>query len=138
MTNSLKSKSLIKNRNRVKQVIDFTGLQNGKIHPSDIDAVFEFNNDVLILIEVKYRNSPIPLGQKMLLERISSSWHTDKSIVLKVEHDFSDDSVNIPLEKCFVTASYTNKRWDYSKEGYPLIDYLNMIGELWECKKCKF
>ncbi len=24
-----------------KQVIDFTGIQNGKIHPSDIDAVLE-------------------------------------------------------------------------------------------------
>ena len=46
-------KSLIRNSKQVKQVIDFTGVQNGKIHPSDIDAVLEFDNDALILIEVK-------------------------------------------------------------------------------------
>ena len=48
-------KGLIRNRKRVKQVIDFTGVQNGKLHPSDIDAVLEFDNEVLILIEVKYK-----------------------------------------------------------------------------------
>ena len=42
--------SLIRNANQVKQAIDFTGIQNGKIHPSDIDAAFEFDNEALILI----------------------------------------------------------------------------------------
>jgi len=44
--------SLIRNRKKVRQVIDFTGVQNGRMHPSDIDAVLEFNNDVLILIVI--------------------------------------------------------------------------------------
>lgn len=131
-------KSLIKNRKRVKQVIDFTGLQNGRIHPSDIDAVFEFNNDVLILIEVKYINSPIPIGQKILLERLCNSWHTDKSIVLKVEHNFNNDDVNIPIEKCLVTAYYFNKKWKYREDSLPLIDFLNKLGKKWDCKKCSF
>ena len=37
--------SLIRNRKLIKQVIDFTGLQNGKMHPSDIDAVLEYDNE---------------------------------------------------------------------------------------------
>ena len=41
--------SLIRNRKKVRQVIDFTGVQNGNMHPSDIDAVLEFDNEVLIL-----------------------------------------------------------------------------------------
>ena len=45
--------SLIRNRDQVKQVIDFTGVQNGKLHPSDVDFVLEFDNKVLILGEVK-------------------------------------------------------------------------------------
>ena len=130
-------KSLIKNRNRVKQVIDFTGLQNGKIHPSDIDAVFEFDNEVLIIMEVKYRNTKIPLGQKILLERIRDSWRTKKSIVLKVEHDFKDEHKNIPIESCFVTAVYVG-HWVYKEEKEPLVDYLNYLGDSWNCKKCKF
>ena len=42
--------SLIRNSSQVKQAIDFSGIQNGKIHPSDIDAVLEFDNDILILL----------------------------------------------------------------------------------------
>ena len=59
-------KSLIRNSNQVKQVIDFTGIQNGKIHPSDIDAVLEFNNDALILIEVKRKGNRIPMGLSLI------------------------------------------------------------------------
>ena len=62
--------SLIRNANQVKQAIDFTGIKNGKIHPSDIDAAFEFDNEALILIEVKRIGNDIPTGQRLLLERI--------------------------------------------------------------------
>jgi len=66
--------SLIRNSDRVKQAIDFTGVQNGKIHPSDVDAVFEFDNKFLILMEVKYKDALIPTGQRLLLERIAAAW----------------------------------------------------------------
>jgi hypothetical protein len=46
---------LIKNSNKAKQGVDFTGVKWGKIHPSDVDFVLEFNNKVLILGEVKYK-----------------------------------------------------------------------------------
>ena len=75
-------KSLIRNSNQVKQGLDFTGVENGKIHPSDIDAVLEFDNEALILMEVKREGSKLPTGQRLLLERVADSWHTKKSIVL--------------------------------------------------------
>lgn len=65
--------SLIRNSKEVRQTIDFTGVQNGKIHPTDIDAVFEFDNEVLILMEIKKSGNKIPTGQRMLLERICDS-----------------------------------------------------------------
>ena len=104
----------------------------------DIDAVLEFNNDVLILMEVKYRRRPIPTGQRLLLERIVDSWHTDRSCALKVEHDFTDDDENIPLHTCLVTGFYNRRHWVYYKDPVPLVDYLNELGEKWDCKKCKF
>jgi hypothetical protein len=134
----IENKSLIRNRKKVKQVIDFTGVQNGKLHPSDIDAVLEFNNEVLILIEVKYKFNKIPTGQRLLLERISDSWHTNKSAVLKVEHDFNDDDLNIPLEKCRVSGIYYNKVWTYYKDTKDFKEYINQMGKKWNCKKCKF
>ncbi|MHA1290712.1 MAG: hypothetical protein ACTSPB_25285 [Candidatus Thorarchaeota archaeon] len=130
--------SLIRNRKKVRQVIDFTGVQNGRMHPSDIDAVLEFNNDVLILMEVKYRRQGIPTGQKLLLERICDSWHTDKACVLKVEHEFNDDDVDIPLHECRVTGFYNRRHWIYYKDPILLVDYLNELGVKWDCAKCKF
>lgn len=130
--------SLIRNRKKVRQVIDFTGVQNGNMHPSDIDAVLEFDNEILILIEVKYKFKKIPTGQRLLLERICNSWHTKKSIVLKVEHDFDNDEENIPLDKCVVTGIYYDKKWIYYTEHYNFKHYINKLGEKWHCEKCRF
>lgn len=129
--------SLIRNSNRTKQGLDFTGVQNGKIHPSDIDAVLEFDNEVLILIESKYKGSKIPTGQRILLERICNSWHTSKSCVVKVEHDFDRDDIDVPIEKCKVTAVYFNGAWT-AKNNIDFVSYLNRLGDYWNCHKCKF
>ena len=140
--------SLIKNRDRVKQVIDFTSVQNGKMHPMDIDAVLEFDNRILILIEVKFKGNDIPTGQKLTLERICDAWHKkdiqktreqerSKAIVLKVEHNFNNDNVNIPLDKCYLTSIYYNKKWSKRYDSN-IITYINKLGEKWNCSKCKF
>jgi len=80
--------TLIRNSNQVKQTIDFSGIQNGKIHPSDIDAVLEFNNEALILMEVKREGNDMPIGQRLLLERICDSWHTEKKYRIICESFF--------------------------------------------------
>jgi hypothetical protein len=130
-------KSLIRNRNLVKQVLDFTGLQNGKMHPSDIDAVLEYDNDALILMEVKRKGRKIPTGQRLLLERLNDSWHNqDKAIVLKVVHQFDDENMKIPIEQCSVEMCYYKGAWN-RKEGN-LKDILNKLGEAWEVKKLRF
>lgn len=134
-------KSVVKNSNLIAQVVDFTALQNHKIRPSDIDAVLEFDNEVLILMEFKRRGVKIPSGQKFLLERICDSWHTKKSIVLKVEHCFYDENKNIPIEKTAVTGYYMNGSWIYYDSfdnGRNIIDVINKLGVLWNCTKCKF
>ena len=66
--------SLIRNSKQTKQGIDFTGLQNGKIHPTDIDAVLEFDNKVLVLFEMKRKGNDIPTGQRLVLERVCNNW----------------------------------------------------------------
>jgi len=133
----MKSESLIRNSNQVKQVIDFTGVQNGKIHPSDIDAVLEFDNEALILIEVKRKYNKIPTGQRLVLERITDSWHNpEKAITLKVTHTYEDDTKNIPLHECCVEVCYYKGVW--SERTGALIDVLNKLGKTWDIKKLSF
>jgi len=129
--------SLIRNSNKTKQGLDFTGVQNGKIHPSDIDAVLEFDNEVLVLIESKYKGTKIPTGQRILLERICNSWHTNKACVLKVEHDFDRDDIDVPIDRCKITGVYHNGSWT-SKNNIDFVSYLNRLGDYWNCQKCKF
>ena len=129
--------SLIRNSNQTKQGLDFTGIQNGKIHPSDIDAVLEFDNEALILVEVKRTGNPIPTGQRLLLERLCNSWHTNKSIVLYVTHNYMDDTRDIPLTNCSVNACYYNKKW-IDVDNEPLRIVLNKLGFNWDIDKLIF
>ena len=130
--------SLIRNRNQVKQVLDFTGVQNRAMHPSDIDFCLEFDDEILILGEVKRRWNDIPTGQELLLTRIADRWGHG-AFVLKVEHEYINDDKDIPLDKCYVTACYTNYKWkeyDYSQQ--PIIGFLNKIGTKLKNDKLKF
>lgn len=81
------SEGLIRNTNQVKQAIDFVGAEWKDIHPSDIDAVLEFDNEHLILFEIKRKGHSIPKGQRLLLKRIVDCWQRKgKAIILKGEH----------------------------------------------------
>ena len=123
----------IRNSKQVKQSIDFYGIGNDKIHPTDIDAVLEFNNEALILFEVKKINNNLPTGQRLVLERLVDSWHTEKSIALVVQHNFRNDDQDIPLAECWVAGYYYKGKWYGCKE--PLKKQLNKILKKWNISK---
>ena len=129
--------SLIRNSKQVKQTIDFTGVESGKIHPTDIDVVLEFDNEVLILMEVKRKGNKIPIGQRLVLERIADSWHTDKVVVLYVTHNFKNDEKDIPLSECYVDSIYINKEWKGAKQEISLKDTLRAFSKKWNIDKFK-
>lgn len=126
--------TLIRNSDQVKQAIDFSGVENGSIHPSDIDAALEFDNEALILIEIKREGYEIPTGQRLLLERICNSWHTEKSIVLFIQHSFTDNKKDIPLSKCIVKKTFYNGKW-FKVQPELLTSVLNKLGKSWGIKK---
>ena len=129
--------SLIRNTKQVRQTIDFTGIESGKIHPTDIDVVLEFDNEVLILMEVKRKGNLIPIGQRLVLERIANSWHTNKVVVLYVTHNFKNDNKDIPLSECNVDSIYINKEWKDAKQEINLKNTLKGFSEKWNIKKFK-
>ena len=69
---------MIKYPNRIKQVLDFRGVGDSKIHPSDIDAILEFNDEYLLIFEVKYKGVSVPYGQKLLFQRIADAWQESR------------------------------------------------------------
>ena len=131
--------SLIKNSKRIKQSMDFTSVQNRAIHPSDIDGILEFDDKYLFIIEMKFFRTNIPTGQKLVLQRIIDAWQETKRIgaIFKVEHKFTDDNIDVPLNLCFVTKIYSNKKWTKIKPQ-PFVKYLNRVGKKHKIYKCKF
>ena len=120
----------------VKQGIDFAGLQNGLIHPTDIDAVLEFDNEALVLIEIKRDGNPIPTGQRLLLERLCNSWHTGKAVVIFATHKHYDELTDVPIAECVVKGLYHDKKW--YKMNDSLVSTLNNLGTKWNINKLKF
>ena len=129
--------TLIRNSKQIKQGIDFTGVQNGPIHPTDIDAVLEFDNEALILVEIKRVNNSMATGQKLVLERLCDSWHTKKAIVLFVTHEQYDATKLIHLHECKVFKYYYKGKWHTKKGDTDFNTMLNELGKFWNIKKLK-
>ena len=128
--------TLIRNVDHIKQPIDFTGLQNGKLHPTDIDAVLEFNNEAIIFMELKdVKSSGIPTGQRLLLERLVDSWHTPKAIAMYIVHN-QLGSAPIQLHLCNVKCYYMKGAWHDTDKNVK--DALNSLGIFWDITKLKF
>ena len=123
---------LIRNVNQVTQALDFKNIEFGNIHPSDIDAIIEIDNKFLILIEVKKEGNEIPIGQKLLLERLADKWG-QYAIVLKLEHNTNENP--IPLEKCILTKYYINNEWKQAKHELNALETINEISNKWNINK---
>jgi hypothetical protein len=52
---------------------NFSGLEYGKVHPTDIDCFMEFRDKLYIFAEAKYKDGRFPTGQRLALERVSKA-----------------------------------------------------------------
>lgn len=97
----------IYNQDRLTQVIDLTLNKNSKIYPTDIDAVLEFDNKYLLIFEVKAKGVEVPIGQKIVFERIADCWQefNGESFIVYCEHETEPDEV-IKLSQCNVFRVY--------------------------------
>lgn len=58
--------SKILNPDRMKQLIDFRGLElDGGIYPTDIDGLIEYHDNEYIIIEVKHGKPKFRLGSEL-------------------------------------------------------------------------
>jgi hypothetical protein len=109
---------MIKHYNRIKQILDFRNIGNSKIHPSDIDAILEFDNKYLIIFECKLKGVSVPLGQKILFERIVDCWQktNGEAFIVYCEHNTSTDEV-ITMHNSTVVNVYHNKKNENRNEN---------------------
>lgn len=133
---------LMNNIEHARQPILYDKLDKGNIHPTDIDALLEFDNKYLIPIEVKYRNADIPLGQNLSLTRITDNWVDSgkfagidkKAIVFKASHN-TPPSQPIILADCIVTEYYLGGSWIKNDNPVNVKRAIDIIARKWNITK---
>lgn len=106
------NRGIIQDTNNFHQKVLFGGMKYGKCMPTDIDAVMEFDNKLLIIFELKYGDAPIPTGQNILLTRLVDAWQQDgREAVLFLCRHMTPNTEDIQLANTSVTDVYYKGRW---------------------------
>jgi len=131
---------------RAKQVIDFEGLSYEKLHPTDIDAVLEFDDKYLILIETKSaycgEMPRVEYGQELAYHRIADAWAkvNEGAFVIYTTHNTKPDET-VYLKDTIVHWVYNanSKHKTYYDNGdlKTLKEWLKTLLPIWDCEKLR-
>lgn len=102
----------IQNRERARQLRDFTGLRFGNITPTDIDGFVEFQDRLFVWMEAKLRDVPLCDGQRLALERLCDAVAATgrTAVVLILEHD-TEPAQDIDFASCPVRELRYQHEW---------------------------
>ena len=104
----------IENKNRARQLRDFTGLTFGKITPTDIDGFVEFWDRLFVWIEAKVAGTELPYGQRLALERVCDAIQNKQNgktaAVLILRHETTPDQ-DIDFASCPVIEYRHDHSW---------------------------
>ena len=102
----------INNRDRAKQLRDFSGLQFGSITPTDIDGLIEYQNKAYVFFELKYGEAEMPTGQRLAFERTTDDLENKKpTLFLIATHNVSDCNKDIDTANASVTEYRLKGEW---------------------------
>ena len=101
----------IRNREAARQIRDFSGLKWGAITPTEIDGYFEINNVAFVFVEIKYRNSELPYGQRLALQRLVDNIGENKQAILILARHDVESGGDINAATCEVAKYYFRGGW---------------------------
>jgi hypothetical protein len=92
------NRGVINNPDRQRQIRDYSGLRFGNITPTDIDGLIEYHNKAYVILELKYRETPILRGQELALEIMTTDLYKSGKEVLCIIAKHYEDDCNIPIK----------------------------------------
>ncbi len=103
----------IQNRERARQIIDFSGIRYGNITPTDLDGFFEKGNKTFVFYEYKLPDADMPRGQELALTRLvdglSAAGKT--AVLFLCRHNEFDPEKDVKAAKAVVEAIYWRNQW---------------------------
>ena len=103
----------IQNKERAKQLIDFSGVRYGNITPTDIDGFFEKADKAFVFYEYKLSGVEMPRGQELALTRIVDGLSTagKEAVLFLCNHDESNPENDIQAANALVEKIYWHGKW---------------------------
>lgn len=100
---------LFHNKKYASALIDFTNLQKGNMHPTDMDGVIEYKDKCYVFIEYKYKDSEMPYGQELAYIRLANDVSPKPAMVIVAQHNGANGEGIIDGGNCLVRKYYTNQ-----------------------------
>ena len=103
----------IHNRERARQIRDFSGIIYGNITPTDIDGLIEYHGKGYIILELKLVGTKIQFGQKLALERMTDDFQKSGKAALCIiaDHTIYDPAKDIIASNTIVREYRYNFKW---------------------------
>ncbi len=108
---SVVERGAVYNRSRAKQLRDFTGLRFGRITPTDIDGLIEYQDRKYVIIEAKYGEYPLPDGQYLALKRLCDDLQKLKPTILVVARHYFPPDCDVDYATCEVDEYRFCGKW---------------------------
>ena len=124
MNYSNENRGKIQNRERARQIIDFSGIRYGNITPTDIDGFFERADEAFVFYELKFHDAEMPTGQEVALKRLVDATRAahKKSVLFMCRHEIEDAAKDVDAAKAIVKKVYFNGEW-HNGDGRTLKEY---------------
>ena len=116
-------KSKILNPKRMKQLIDFKGLElDGGIYPTDIDGIIEYRDSEYIILEVKHHKAKVPWGQRLCLQRMVDDFTKTgkKAVAIVCEHEVDNPDIPVVAALCNVRELYYGGEREWRPPDEPM------------------
>jgi hypothetical protein len=105
------ARGVIRDRDRARQVRDFSGMLYGTITPTDIDGLIEYRNKCYVLFEEKLGDAKLPRGQELALERICDDLGAIKPTIFIVASHNTEPDQDIDVANSQVVKFRFRSRW---------------------------
>lgn len=98
----------IQNKERARQIIDFSGIRYERITPTDLDGFFEWHDKIFVFYEMKLNGATMPHGQRLALERLVDGLRKAGKfpVLFLCEHNVNDCSQDIVASNTVVKSIY--------------------------------
>jgi hypothetical protein len=105
------ARGVIRDKERARQIRDFSGMLYGTITPTDIDGLIEYRNKCYVLFEEKFRDANLPRGQELALERICDDLGKIKPTIFIIASHETELGKDIDVANSQVIKFRFGSRW---------------------------